>query len=55
MTTPFTHAHVLHLTRKGRRRSQSVTLSRPESTVVDSLGHSMRRVSLGSQEVYMLY
>jgi hypothetical protein len=47
MATPFAHAHVLHLTRMKRRRSQSVTL--PNSNEEDAPGQSIRRVRINSK------
>ena len=44
MATTFDHTHVSHISRMGRRRSQSVTLTRPMTDKRDSLGQSIRRV-----------
>ena len=44
MTTPFHHAHVSHVTRKGRRRSQSLSL--PKDDPDNVLGLNSQQVDL---------
>ena len=44
MATPFEHAHVSHVSRMGRRRSQSLTT--PNSNEKDATGMTRRQVRL---------